>query len=101
MYPTQPSVNAIKTRRSVALLALLAVLWTQFALAAHQSEHALTDLGDACEVCLQLDRSDDAVPGEGALPVCPGPVRAAAALADEPARTVAGFAPRPRGPPLS
>lgn len=51
-------------KRGIAFAQLLVVLlaWSQVALAAHQFEHAVSDLDDFCAVCVQLDRSGDACP---------------------------------------
>ncbi|MDJ0940508.1 MAG: hypothetical protein QNJ00_12170 [Woeseiaceae bacterium] len=51
-----------KARRAIfgaKWLVLLALVTSQFALAAHQFEHAADDVDEACGVCLNLDSRDD------------------------------------------
>lgn len=38
---------------------LVALVWSQFAYAAHQFEHDATDVAESCAICLQFDRNDD------------------------------------------
>lgn len=42
-------------------LVLVALVWTQFALAEHQFEHDAADTGHDCSFCAQFDR--DVMPG--------------------------------------
>ena len=49
-----------KQRRGAFWLALFSIGWLQLSLAAHQFEHVAQQLGQSCEVCVQLDRADDA-----------------------------------------
>lgn len=42
----------------LALLALLAIAWSQLAIAEHQFEHDAGVAGDVCAVCLQIEQLD-------------------------------------------
>ena len=46
-------------RRSAVWLALLSVAWLQLSSAAHELDHVAEQIGESCQVCLQLDRVDD------------------------------------------
>ena len=54
---------ARKRLRASAWLTLLSLALVQLSLASHQFDHAATDLVDHCEVCVQLERLDDAASG--------------------------------------
>jgi hypothetical protein len=41
--------------------ALLSVAWLQFSIAAHQFDHAAGTADAPCDVCVQLERTDDFV----------------------------------------
>ena len=43
-------------------LLLFLLLWSQASFAAHQFEHDVDDLGEACAVCLHFERNDDLIP---------------------------------------
>lgn len=47
--------------RKAAWLVLASLAWMPLAIAGHQFEHVDATFADTCEVCVQLDRSDDAV----------------------------------------
>ena len=93
---------ARKRLRASAWLTLLSLALVQLSLASHQFDHAATDLTDHCEVCVKLERLDDAAPGNAlptvALVPARGPSICAAVIAVNPSR-VGAF--DPRGPPLS
>ena len=55
LRPTRPVASALKW------LILAALVWSQFALAVHQLNHEATETGNACSVCLQFERDEDAV----------------------------------------
>ena len=58
--------------RRASWLALLSVAVLQVSLALHQFEHNDKNVGDTCELCVQLDRMGDAVADESSssqLPV--------------------------------
>lgn len=40
-------------------LGVLSIAWLQLSVAAHQFDHDAGFLGETCQLCLQLDRSDD------------------------------------------
>ena len=42
-------------------LVVLALAWAQIALAAHQFDHAAGEIAETCQVCAELERSDDPV----------------------------------------
>ena len=44
-----------------AWLALFAIGWLQLSSAAHQFDHVAQQLNEACQICIQLDRADNAV----------------------------------------
>ena len=48
-------------RRAALWFALLSVAWLQLAVAIHQFDHVAEYVDDSCQVCIQLDRADDAV----------------------------------------
>lgn len=45
-----------------AWLALAAVLLLQLGAAAHEAQHSVSDAGDVCEICVQLDSTDATAP---------------------------------------
>ena len=49
-------------RAMAVRLLLLLLLWSQASFAAHQFEHDVDDLGEACAVCLHFERNDDLIP---------------------------------------
>lgn len=82
-------------------LALAAVLLLQFESVAHEAQHSLSDLGDVCEICIQLHGgvTTDSGATVAALPLAP-PVRIDAWI-DAPV-VVSGYCtPRLRAPPAS
>lgn len=83
-----------------AFAVLLALLWVQLGIAAHQFDHVTDDLGDYCEVCIKLDRAGDA-----ALPDAPLAAPVPTTRAATPAPAVADVAAVParyrsRAPPF-
>ncbi len=54
---------ARKRLRASAWLTLLSLALVQLSLASHQFDHHATDLVESCEVCVQLERLDDAASG--------------------------------------
>ncbi len=74
------------------LVALLA--WSQLAVAAHQFEHDITETGgEFCDLCVKLDRTDDALAdAESARPAAGGATRGLVdAVGFEPAHHRAHF----------
>lgn len=60
--------------RRTGWLSLAAVVFFQLSYAGHEVQHSLTDLGDACVMCLQLDQNAASTPA--ALPAAVAPVTA-------------------------
>lgn len=54
---------ARKRLRASAWLTLLSLALVQLSLASHQFDHHATELAESCEVCVQLERLDDAASG--------------------------------------
>lgn len=48
--------------------ALLSVAWLQFSIAAHQFDHAAGTADAPCDVCVQLERTDDFISDGPAVP---------------------------------
>ena len=67
----------------LARMMVLLLVWSQFALAAHQIDHSVTTLDESCAVCLQFERNDDALPSIDTPRV--SPETSHAAVAEEPA----------------
>ena len=60
-------------RRGTVWFALLSVAWLQLSSAAHAQDHVVEQVGDSCQVCLQLDRADDAAADHAsATAIAPG-----------------------------
>ena len=93
---------ARKRLRASAWLTLMSRALVQLSLASHQFDHAATDLADHCEVCVQLERLDDAASGAALPTVALVPARdpntRAAVIAVNPSRPGAFD---PRAPPVS
>ena len=93
---------ARKRLRASAWLSLLSVALVQLSLASHQFDHAATELVDSCEICVQLERLDDAASGHM---VPDATVTAAYEFSSNVAAGVAvparHEAYRPRDPPIS
>lgn len=70
----------------IAGVMLLALFWVQLGIAAHQYDHVTDDLGDYCELCVQLDRSGDAM--SPAAPGAPAAHSAHCGIITAPAPTV-------------
>ena len=49
-----------KRWRGALWLALFSIGWFQLSAAAHQFDHVGQQIDESCEVCVQLDRADDA-----------------------------------------
>lgn len=47
-------------KKSTAIVGLIALVLFQISSAAHQFDHTISDSAEACELCVQLDRSGDA-----------------------------------------
>lgn len=96
-------VRPAKTRNRtnpLAYLLLAGLLSFQVGYAAHHSDHAVSDLTDTCQLCIQLDRSDQAVSASQAPTL-------QAASGSNPDAEISGSAPafpaivyRSRAPPL-
>ena len=93
---------ARKRVRASAWLTLLSLALVQLSLASHQFDHAATELVDHCEVCVQLERLDDAASGHvlPSLAVLPAPELELPAP-DSNTAAVEAYAYRPRAPPLT
>jgi hypothetical protein len=93
---------ARKRLRASAWLTLLSLALVQLSLASHQFDHHAADLVEKCEICVQLERLDDAASGhmapDIAIPVASEVQHLAAAHAANPTRLEAY---RPRDPPIS
>lgn len=87
--------------RGCGLLVLLALAWTQLALATHQFDHPATSADDTCSLCLQLDRTGNSVAPDAPAAAVPdaAAVRPAGAALEPAARRE--LTARQRGPPLS
>jgi hypothetical protein len=48
-------------------LILIALAFSQLAIATHQLDHNVADLKDTCAVCLKLDRDDDVLVDTGTV----------------------------------
>ena len=44
-----------------AQILALALAWSQVSHAVHQFEHSIDEVGESCTVCLQFERSEDAL----------------------------------------
>ena len=93
---------ARKRVRASAWLTLLSLALVQLSLASHQFDHAATELVDHCEVCVQLERLDDAASGHvlPGLAALPGPEMELPAP-DSHTPAVEAGAYRSRAPPLT
>ena len=93
---------ATRRLRASAWLTLLSLALVQLSLASHRFDHAATDLVDNCDVCVQLERLDDAASGH-----IPPDVAIAAAYESVPhsvdsvSELPRVYAYRPRAPPIS
>ena len=54
-----------RKRITPAQILVLALAWSQVSLAVHQFEHSIDEIGESCSVCLQFERSDDALAATG------------------------------------
>ena len=54
------SIRVFARPKRWALLVLVAIAWTQLSVAAHQFDHDAHAGAEACTVCIQLERLDDA-----------------------------------------
>jgi hypothetical protein len=91
--------NSTPRLKRFAVLAVFLVAWTQIAIAGHQFQHNGISTTDNCEICVRLDRLDDAaVPASFAtlLPCAHGTIDPVEA--DRPA-VCRVFAYSPRAPP--
>jgi hypothetical protein len=64
----QKSDNSFDRRwlRRTTWLALVSLAWLQVTLASHQLQHVAVSFADTCDVCVQLDRTDDVAAGQPA-----------------------------------
>ena len=56
-----------KRLRRATWLALVSLAWLQLSLASHQFQHVAAYFADSCDVCVQLDRTDDGPVGQSVL----------------------------------
>ncbi len=64
------SPQSARRRTGLVAWCLLGVLaWCQLAFAVHQFNHSAVDASEACAVCLQFDRNDDAAVDSAAAPL--------------------------------
>lgn len=56
-----PEIRRYRRPRAFAWVALCALVVFQFATAAHDSQHTIGDLADACAMCVQLDDGGNAI----------------------------------------
>ena len=93
---------ARKRLRASAWLTLLSLGLVQLSLAGHQFDHHATDLVEDCEICVQLERLDDAASGtmapDAAITVVFEAQLLGSAEVTDPTRVEAY---RPRDPPIS
>ena len=50
-----------RKRITPAQILALALAWSQVSHAVHQFEHSIDEVGESCTVCLQFERSEDAL----------------------------------------
>ena len=98
--PATESTNSARTSL-FAVCALLLLAASQLAIAEHQFEHVADDVFEVCGVCLQLDRSGEALGGDieiRSIAVAPYalPVLAEVTTAETPQKAC-----QPRGPPTA
>ena len=60
----------------------LAAAWLQLSVAVHQLDHGADYIGDACQICIQLDRADDLVVDHAAA--TPAPVSQGGPISEDP-----------------
>ena len=61
----QPSlINLLRRNRAIAWAALAALVLLQAGMAAHETQHAIGDVAEVCDICVQLDQGD-AVAADG------------------------------------
>ena len=93
---------ARKRLRAAAWLSLLSLALVQLSLASHQFDHHATNLGENCEICVQLERLDDATSGHAVADVAVSLVIESSSVGEtevvHPTRVEAY---RPRDPPIS
>jgi len=81
--------------------ALLSVAWLQFSIAAHQFDHTAGTADAPCDVCVQLERTDDFVSDGPAVPQSlarSDSLFEGLAGTDVAGKSIAGF--NPRAPPF-
>ncbi len=108
IYKGKTMLSANKTTTSQALrtkpivvFALLLLAALQLTNATHQFDHAASELGDVCSLCLQLDRLDDISVAANAA-VVPSNVAFAYGEFTQPLMVVSRLIfSQPRAPPLS
>ena len=84
-----------------AWLALAAVLLLQIESVAHEAQHSLSDLGDVCEICVQLDVGTATDSGSGIATLQPVPTNLSSDWTDAPVVLSAYRTPQLRAPPAS
>jgi len=80
--------NAARAVPALKCLLLVALAWSQLAIAAHQLQHAADEAGELCNVCLKFDREEE-LPTSTAqdyLLYSPGDAASAGILSPAPAR---------------
>lgn len=84
-----------------AWLALAAVLLLQIESVAHEAQHSLSDLGETCDICVQLNAGTATDSGAGDVALEPAPTNFSSDWTDAPVVLSTYRTPQLRAPPAS